>query len=85
MLPGRVEGVWMEGGALEKSRSTAMTKRHWKESWKALPGAEVGEAESRDVSVTRKSRECSAVAGEADGEAGRADGDGEREQSEFQV
>lgn len=37
------------------------------------------------LSVCRKSRECSAVAGEADGEAGRADGGGEREQSEFQL
>lgn len=37
------------------------------------------------LSVCRKSRECLAVAREADGEAGRADGGSKGEQSEFQV
>lgn len=45
MSPGRVEGVWMDGGALEKSSSTTfMTKRYWKEPWKTLRNEEVGEA-----------------------------------------
>lgn len=69
----------MDGGAWEKSSATTVAKRHWKESWKALPIAEVGEAQRRGMlSICRKSRECSAVVGEADGEAGRADGGGER-------
>lgn len=37
------------------------------------------------LSLCRKSRECSAVVGEADGEAGRADGGSKREQSQFQI
>lgn len=55
MSPGRVAGVWMDGGALETSSSTTFViKGHWKEPWKTLCNEEVGEAESRDVECLQK-------------------------------
>lgn len=86
MFPGMVEGVWKDGGALEKSSSAASKAKSIGKSLGKFYTVERREKHTGGtLSVCRKSREYLAVAGEADGEAGRADGGSEGEQSEFQV